>query len=301
MTPTTSTSRRLVKRTSLTVDRLAALLGRGHTRHPHATTLLVYHRVGADSDSDVDLPVDEFRRQLDYLAEYTEVVDLDTAVAALGAPDCTSSTASGNGSTNGSTNDSSTNTRPRVVLTFDDGTADFTDHAVPALVDADLPATLYVATHFIDTGDEFPWHAPPTTWAALSDAVATGLVTIGSHTHRHHLLDRIDPADAATDLDRSIESITTHLGHPPVHFAYPKAIPASPAVEVAVRRRFRTAALAANRVNVPGHTDLHRLWRTPIQRSDDPQYFAAKAAGGMRLEGALRVAAARVKYATESQ
>ena len=63
-----------------------------------------------------------------------------------------------------------------------------------------------------------------------------------------------------------------------------------------MRRRFRSAALAANRVNRAGHTDLHRLWRTPIQRSDAPQFFAGKARGGLRLEGELRSLAGRVKY-----
>lgn len=277
-------TRHLVKRASLTADRLGALVGRRHTRD--GITLLIYHRIGGGTDSDIDLPVDEFRRQLAHLAEHTDVLDLDTAVAELTArPDTTSGDRAPH--------------RPQVVITFDDGTADFTDHAVPALVEARLPATLYVATHFVDTGDDFPWQAPPTSWAALADACTTGLVTVGSHTHGHHLLDRLDPADAAADLDRSIDLVTCHLGAAPVHFAYPRAVPASPATEVAVRRRFRTAALAANRVNRPGHTDLHRLWRTPIQRSDDHRCFAAKAAGGMRLEGALRVAAAHVKYATE--
>ena len=59
-----------------------------------------------------------------------------------------------------------------VVLTFDDGTADFCDLVVPALVDAGVPATLYAATHFIDTGTEFPWGAPPASWAGLRDAAS---------------------------------------------------------------------------------------------------------------------------------
>ena len=75
------------------------------------------------------------------------------------------------------------------------------------------------------------------------------------------------------------------MGTAPAHFAYPKALPGSPAAELAVRARFRSAALAASRVNRPGHTDLHRLWRTPVQRSDGSEFFAAKALGGMRLEG----------------
>jgi hypothetical protein len=85
----------------------------------------------------------------------------------------------------------------------------------------------------------------------LRDAASTGLVTIGSHTHTHALLDRAEPADIGAELDRSIELIGQHIGAAPVHFAYPKALPGSEAAEGEVRRRFITAALARSRVNKP--------------------------------------------------
>ena len=260
-------------------------------------TILIYHRVGGGSDSEVDLDVDAFRAQLEHLRDHHTVVSLDEAVDLL-TPH--------RDSPNGSRPD-----RHSVVITFDDGTDDFCDHVVPALVEYQLPATLYAATHFIDSGESFPWGAPPASWAGLADAAATGLVTIGSHTHTHVLLDRADHADGLSDranpdssspstigdeLDRSIELIGEHIGVPPAHFAYPKALPGSAAAEAEVRRRFVTAALARSRVNQPGRTDLHRLWRTPIQRSDGHDFFVAKAAGGLRLEGELRNLVAKVKY-----
>jgi peptidoglycan/xylan/chitin deacetylase (PgdA/CDA1 family) len=244
-------------------------------------TVLIYHRVGGGSHSEVDLDVDAFRAQLEYLRDHHTVIDLDTAAALLA----------------GDTGDGGPAAPERaVVVTFDDGTDDFCDAAVPALVEYGIPATLYAATHFIETGEVFPWGAPPASWAALRDAASTGLVTIGSHTHTHALLDRADPAEIGAELDRSIDLIGEHIGTPPAHFAYPKALPGSEAAEAEVCRRFVTAALARSRVNQPGTTDLHRLWRTPIQRSDGFDFFAAKAAGGLRLEGELRDLVARVKY-----
>lgn len=256
----------LVKQVSVVADRLLP--------KTHGVVVLIYHRVGGGSASEVDLDRETFETQLEFLASHHHVLALGDAVASLTSGQPTSG----------------------VVLTFDDGTADFTDVVVPALERHGLPATLYAATQFIDEGVPFPWGAPPTSWAALRDATGTGLVTVGSHTHSHWLLDGRNEASVVDDLDRSIELIGEHIGTRPLDFAYPKAVPGSPAAELAVRRRFRSAALAASRVNRPGHTDAHRLWRTPIQRNDTPEFFAAKAAGGMRLEGQLRALAAKAKY-----
>ena len=241
---------------------------------PAGVVVLIYHRVGGGSASEVDLDPAVFDAQLAHLAQHHRVLSLDAAVDGLASGQPTEG----------------------VVLTFDDGTADFADVVVPALVQHQLPATLYAATRFIEEGIEFPWGAPPASWAALRDAANTGLITVGSHTHSHWLLDRLHAGVVDDDLDRSIALIAEHLGVAPAHFAYPKALPGSPAAELAVRRRFRSAALAASRVNRAGHTDLHRLWRTPVQRSDTPEFFAAKARGGMRLEGQLRSLVGRVKY-----
>ena len=257
-----------VKTASRVADRVAP--------PPSGITILIYHRVGGGSDSDVDLDPGAFADHLRFLTEHHRILSLDEAVAELAG----GSTERGAG----------------VVLTFDDGTADFTDVAVPLLVEHGVPATLYAATSFIDRGEEFPWGAPPTSWAALCDAVSTGLVTVGSHTHQHRLLHRMPAAELAADLDRSIELIGEAVGTAPTDFAYPKAVPPSPPAEIEVRRRFDSAALAGGRVNRPGRCDLGRLGRTPVQASDSADQFAAKAAGGMRLEGALRAAVASIRY-----
>ena len=259
-------ARALIKHISQATDKLIP--------PPEGLVVLIYHRIGGGSPSEVDLDADVFDAHLEHLAAHHRVLSLDDAVDALA---------------------SGTDTRG-VVITFDDGTTDFADVAVPLLVKHRLPATLYAATRFIDEQVEFPWGAPPISWSALREACSTGLVTVGSHTHSHWLMDRLAPAAIGGDLDRSIELIGEHLGAAPQHFAYPKALPGSAHAEVAVRRRFRSAALAASRVNRPSHTDLHRVWRTPVQRSDGLDFFAAKAGGGLRLEGELRALLAKVKY-----
>jgi hypothetical protein len=80
------------------------------------------------------------------------------------------------------------------------------------------------------------------------------------------------------------------------HFAYPKALAGSAAADRAVRRRFRSAALAGTRPNRYGASDPYRLSRSPIQRADGMRYFDQKLAGGMGFEDTLRRGLNRIRY-----
>jgi peptidoglycan/xylan/chitin deacetylase (PgdA/CDA1 family) len=251
-------------------------------RPPRGVVVLIYHRVGAASGLELDLPVDLFAAQAEALAASGRVVSLGEALAWLGRPYGGRDTGAG---------------ADPVVVTFDDGTADFVEHALPILERHRLPVTLYAATAFIDEGRPFPGDGVPLSWRGLADACATGLVDVGSHTHGHRLLDRL-PADQVDDeLDRSIELIGEHLGRPPTDFAYPKAVAGSAAAEHAVRRRFRSAALGGSRPNRAGATDPYRLARSPIQCSDGMRWFGRKLEGGMAAEERLRQLINRWRYA----
>jgi peptidoglycan/xylan/chitin deacetylase (PgdA/CDA1 family) len=239
------------------------------------TTVLIYHRVGGPGGN-VDLSPARFDEQVAELAESGRVRRMDEALDRLAAGD-------GAGD---------------VVLTFDDGTADFVENAVPILERHGVPALLYLATRFCDEGTEFPGGGPAVSWSALGDALATGVVEVGSHTHAHVLLDRL-PADAvAADLDRSIGLIEDRLGTTPRHFAYPKALLGSEAAQREVRTRFASAAVAGTRPNIPGRTDPQRLARSPIQVTDEMRWFRRKVDGGLRLEDDLRRVVNRRRYAT---
>jgi peptidoglycan/xylan/chitin deacetylase (PgdA/CDA1 family) len=243
--------------------------------------VLIYHRVGGGSGLEFDLPVDLFEAQAEALAASGRVAPLGDALVRLAVPADPADAHPGD----------------PVVVTFDDGTADFVDRALPILERYRLPVTLYAATSYIDEGRAFPDEGHPVSWRGLADAVATGLVDVGSHTHGHTLLDRLPPAEVAGELDRSIELIGDNLGHPPHDFAYPKAVPGSAAADREVRRRFRSAALAGTRPNPFGGTDPHRLARSPIQHSDGMRWFERKVGGGMAMEDALRRALNRWRYA----
>ena len=261
-------------------------------RPPPGLVVLIYHRVGRRSPIEVDLPLALFEEQMAWLAGNARVLTLDEAVAQLGEapPPSSRSGSTGSGST------ASGPTRPSVVVTFDDGTQDFASDALGVLVTHRVPATLYVSTAFVEERRSFPDDGAPISWSALGEAVSTGLVTVGSHTHTHALLDRVEPQEAAEELDRSIELIGERLGVRADHFAYPKAVPPGAAVEEQVRARFASAALAGTRPNVAGVADPHRLWRSPIQVADGMRFFRRKVRGGMGAEDSLRTAINLLRY-----
>jgi peptidoglycan/xylan/chitin deacetylase (PgdA/CDA1 family) len=245
-------------------------------RPPSGLVVLIYHRVGRRAAIETDLPMSLFEDQINFLAEQADVVALDDGLHAVHSRSSTATS--------------------MVAITFDDGTADFAELAMPVLARHRMPVTLYVATAFVDDQRIFPHGGVPLPWSALRDACSTGLVSVGSHTHRHALLDRLAPKEVDDELDRSIGLIEEQIGATPAHFAYPKAVPGSSAAEQAVRMRFRSAALAGTRPNRFGATDPYRLARSPIQVSDGMRWFMRKARGGLALEDYVREFINRRRY-----
>ncbi len=263
------------------MKRLAAAFDRIAPPRP-GVVILIYHRVGRASRSEVDLPSALFDEQMAMLAERARPVTIDAALDLLTGPPAD-------------------DPRPPVVVTFDDGTVDFGEVALPILQAHRVPAVLYLATAFIEDARPFPADGRPLSWAAAADALASGLVTVGSHTHTHALLDRLPQDQAVADLDRSVQLIGDRLGVVAEHFAYPKAVAPSVAVEREVVRRFRSAALAGTRPNPYGATNPHRLARSPIQVGDGMRWFTRKLGGGMGLEDRLRQVLNGRRYAGATQ
>lgn len=246
--------------------RLAALdRGRGAAR---GTTILIYHRIGGGSADERDTPRPAFEAQLEVLAGH-EVVALDDALDRLDAGD----------------------SRPGVVLTFDDGFADVFDNAWPALRDRGLPFTVYVATGYV--GATMHWEgstarAPGAalTWEHLGEMAASGLCTVGNHTHTHARQAELSEAE----LDRCSQEVERCLGPQarPRHFAYTWGVPV-PAMREALRARFRSAATGTIGRNLPGY-DPMALRRVPVRGSDPIEFFRAKVSGTLLPERAYDVA-----------
>jgi peptidoglycan/xylan/chitin deacetylase (PgdA/CDA1 family) len=167
---------------------------------------------------------------------------------------------------------------------------------LPALVRRQLPAVLYLATGFVE-GEQAAPSGESLSWSQLKEAVATGLLTVGSHTHGHVRLSTVTESEAEEDLRRSKELIEDRLGVTCRHFAYPWGVGGNGSDRV-VRTHFATAALHGWRTNRAGRIDPYELGRTPVLRSDGQIFLRAKVAGILNSEALLYRALGRGPWRT---
>lgn len=135
-----------------------------------------------------------FRAQMQYLANHGfHVISLHQAVVAI-------------------KNHSGLPSHP-VVLTFDDGYADFYTTAIPV-----LQSHGFTATNFVISG-RMGWGGYMTPSQVVA---ADGMgFTIGAHTVDHVALAGQTPARAAWEIKQSKVTLEGLLGHPVLDFAYP--------------------------------------------------------------------------------
>lgn len=110
-----------------------------------------------------------------------------------------------------------------VVLTFDDGFADFYQQALPLLVRYGFTATLYVTTGWVQ--DEGPLPAgerpgPMLCWSQVAEVAAAG-IEIGAHSRLHPQLDQLPRKQLREELRVSKAQLEDRLGGPVPGLAYP--------------------------------------------------------------------------------
>lgn len=258
-----------------------------HERRP-GLVVLIYHRVGGGTDSEIDLPVSVFERQMAYLHEHHALVSLDalTDGPSVVGPHRTD----------------------LVAVTFDDGCREIYEHAFPILVRYKIPATVYVVTRYMESQRPFdfggysrsnqrPW---PLSWGQARDMVASGLMTVGAHSHSHEDLTRVSAGAVREEVDRCRGLIEDRLGSPPRHFAYPWGV-MNAGVKRIVGESFATAVRGGCSKNPFSEMDLLSLWRRPIQQSDGFWLFRLKLKSLLDGEEYFRTLAGRCRRSQRVQ
>ncbi|MGQ0549350.1 MAG: polysaccharide deacetylase family protein [Armatimonadota bacterium] len=275
-------------RTARSLGRWLALPLQAVRPHPEpGVVVLLYHRVGGNTRSDVDVTERAFEAQMRCLHRHCRVVSLDDVAEVCASPGRQAAS-------------------DIVAITFDDGYGETYDVAYPVLRRYGLPATVYLPAMYVETrrpfdfgafGNLAPERRPlPLTWEQAGEMARSGLVAIGSHTHTHVDLSQTTPDQAAAELDECDRMIQRRLGVTPRHFAYPWGR-WSPVVEPMVAPRYATAALGGPGKNPYAALRPHRLWRYPVLRTDGFRLFRARMhqLGTRTADGSSATPAARLE------
>lgn len=172
-----------------------------------------------------------------------------------------------------------------VAVTFDDAYRSVYELALPVLRAAGMPATVFVPTAVVGTGEPMSWPgidhwlATPyaaelvgMSWEQLQELADAGW-EIGSHSRRHARLTELGDAALAEELSSSRQDCETRLGRPCRTLAYPYGAVDERVVWAAEAAGYDAAG--APPLGLPGPRRLH--WpRMAVYRRDDRRRFRAK-------------------------
>jgi peptidoglycan/xylan/chitin deacetylase (PgdA/CDA1 family) len=170
-----------------------------------------------------------------------------------------------------------------VVITFDDGYADFYRQAFPVLSRYNFSATVFLPTAYIgDSPLQFK-NRDCLTWAEVRELGNHGIL-FGSHTVTHPRLRDLSPGIINKEIVNSKQAIEQKLGSAVDSFAYPYAFPQEDTEFKAMLRELLGSAGYASGVcttlgRANRNSDQLFLERLPINSADDAALFGAKLSG----------------------
>ncbi|MEV5704556.1 polysaccharide deacetylase family protein [Actinoallomurus sp. NPDC052274] len=132
-----------------------------------------------------------------------------------------------------------------VVITFDDGYADFHERALPLLDRFGFRATVFVTTGWIRDAGPYAAGRPlgrTLSWSQVAEIASCG-IEVGGHGHSHAELDQLRDAVLRTELLRSRRLLEDRVGRAVTTMAYPYGY-SSERVRRAVRAAGYDAACA---------------------------------------------------------
>ncbi|NQU17140.1 MAG: polysaccharide deacetylase family protein [Candidatus Saganbacteria bacterium] len=169
--------------------------------------ILMYHGVGDKSlNIDDNLPLDEFRQQIEYLNQKYKIIAFDQAVEYL--------------KSNNRIFD-----KPLAVLTFDDAYQSIYDNVYPLLREKKIPVTIFVPVSFV--GQPGKWLREEQVdgrimdWDMINELSRDNMITIGSHAMRHLKLSLLGIEEMRDELLKSKTILEDKLKKKVEYFCYP--------------------------------------------------------------------------------
>lgn len=167
-----------------------------------------------------------------------------------------------------------------VMLTFDDGYADFLEHAWPLLSAYGFPATVFIVTDNVggsaDWDGRFGAPAPLMSWEEIEFLQRSG-ITFGSHTRGHGALTELPIMDAVENERDARSEFRRRLGHDVAALAYPYG-----AHDASVRSSMRSVGYTLGLTSDPGFStvwdDPMRIPRLEVVGGQDVSEFCARLA-----------------------
>ena len=124
--------------------------------------------------------------------------------------------------------------RKTFVVTFDDGFENNYFEAWPILCELRIPATIFLATAYLESRSPFPFYDlsksnrevnaaswRPLTKSQCHEMLESGFIELGAHTHTHQDF-RGRPREFAEDLSKCVEQLQAEFALQEVTFAFPQ-------------------------------------------------------------------------------
>lgn len=199
--------------------------------------ILVYHSISSDK-SDLSLKINEFEKQIIFLKkrgfETTSFDKIDK------------------------------NKKKQIIITFDDGYKDICSHALPILKKYGFKATCFLVSNLI--GKKNTWDALKNNFISkdlmtiedINEWLGNGML-IGSHSHNHNDLTKLNKSDLENDIDFSKKKLEDKFGIEIENFCYPFGKVNKLVYEVVKNKFKRAVTINRSRYDL----DKHNLFLIP--------------------------------------
>jgi len=231
-------------------------------------SILMYHSISNARTSNIHpyfetvTSIKVFRQQLQFLKDHYTVIDLNS-IRKLNF---------------------SEKNKKYVVITFDDGYADFYDNAFPLLEQFGFDATVFLPTAYINGDKRKTETFDYLNWDDII-YLSNKNIKFGSHTVSHQRLEFMSPANITNELKTSKTIIEQKTNKKVNSFSYPYAFPSANMKFINFLKKLLKKSMYENCVTtmigtVQLNDDRYFLKRIPVNDFDDIKFFKAKLENG---------------------